>query len=310
MSQSYGSEDRRGKGYPFHPVKVAGAALLGLGALLTGFLGNNKLGAPSIEINPPAVAGQSLTNPVNLIGQGTPNADYTLFVNGENKGTVTTGNDSSFSKQLELPSGDVKVQLKSAASPIAESNILNLNISANTSKPVATGNIQPVITNPIVLANGYLPNAPFKLAGTGKPGEELEIFDGTTSLGRVLVAPDGTWSFNVVPTQAGDHDYSVVGASGSSQILTLNIAEKGKTGPACPCKLRITMTNPKTLSAKVSLVQETKQLGDKSGTAANWPNLPTGDYSYTVEQVGYGTFTGKASLPKNRAISVYLNPKK
>ena len=138
MSQSYAPEEHRGRGYPFHPVKVAGAALLGLGALLTGFLGNNKLGAPSIEINPPAVVGQSLTNPVNLIGQGTPNADYTLFVNGENKGTVTTGNDSSFSKQLELPTGDVKIQLKSATSPSAQSNILNLNVSANTSKPVST----------------------------------------------------------------------------------------------------------------------------------------------------------------------------
>ena len=310
MSQAYATEDRRGKAYPFHPVKVAGAALLGLGALLTGFLGNSKLGAPSIAINPPAIVGQSLTNPVNLVGQGTPNADYSLFVNGENKGTVTTGNDSSFSKQLELPSGDVKVQLKSVISPVAESNILNLNVAAATSKPVATANVQPLITEPVLLANGFLPNAPFKLAGKGKPGEELEIFDGATSLGRVLVAPDGTWSFNVVPTAAGDHDYSVVGASGSSQILTLNIAEKGKTGPACPCKLRITMTNPKTLGAKVSLVQDTKALGDKTGTAANWPNLPSGEYSYTVELVGYGTFTGKASLPKNRAISVYINPKK
>jgi hypothetical protein len=307
MSQAFTPNAGRGKAYPFHPVKVAGAALLGLGALFAGLLGNNQVGAPTIAINPPAIIGQSVNSPVNLTGQGTPNATYDLFVNGENKGKVNIGNDSSFSQQLELPNGDVTVQLKSATTPVAESNILNLNIA---SKPVATENVLPVITDPQVLANGFLPNAPFSLKGRGQPGQELEIFDGTTSLGRVLVAPDGTWSFNVVPTLAGDHDYSVVGSSGSSQVLTLNIAEKGKTGPACPCKLRFSFTNTKTLDAKVTLLQNTKNLGSKAGTAANWLKMPSGEYSYTVERAGYATYNGKASLPKNRSISVYLNPQK
>jgi hypothetical protein len=307
MSQAYTPESRRSGAYPFHPVKIAGAALLGLGALLTGLLGNNQVGAPTIAINPPAIESQSVTSPVNLTGQGTPNAAYDLFVNGENKGKVNIANDSSFSQQLELPNGDVTVQLKSTTTPVAESNILNLNVA---SKPVATENVLPVFTDPQVLANGFLPNAPFTLKGTGQPGQELEIFDGTTSLGRVLVAPDGTWSFNVVPTSPGDHDYSALGASGSSQLLTLNIAEKGESGPACPCKLRFSFTNTKTLDAKVTLVQNTKNLGSKAGTAANWLKMPSGDYSYTVERAGYARYNGKASLPKNRSISVYLNPKK
>jgi hypothetical protein len=305
------TQHTRGGAYPFHPVKIAGAALLGLGSLLTGLLPMNTVGAPSISVNPPAEVGQSVTNPVNLIGQGTPNATYDLLVNGENKGSVTVGDDSSFSKPLELPNGDVKVQLKSKTSPVAESNILDLNVAdSSTAAPVNTGDIRALITAPVVLANGFLPNAPFVLKGTGKPGEELEIFDGTTSLGRVLVAPDGTWSFNVVPKSAGDHDYSVVGSSGSSPLLTLNIAEKGKSGPACPCKLRISLTNPKTLDAEVSLQQNGAALGVKAGSLANFPNLPAGEYLYTVTRQGYGTFKGKASLPKNRAISVYLNPQK
>jgi hypothetical protein len=312
MSQAFTPEERRGRAYPFHPVKIAGAALLGLGALFAGLLGNNQVGAPTIAINPPAVVGESVNSPVNLVGQGTPNATYDLFVNGENKGKVIIGNDSSFSQQLELPSGDATVQLKAVqlkavnAPPVA-SNILNLNVA---SKPVASEKVLPVITDPQVLANGFLPNAPFVLKGTGQPGQELEIFDGTTSLGRVLVAPDGMWSFNVVPTSAGDHDYSVVGASGSSQLLTLNIAEKGKTGPACPCKLRFSFTNPKTVDAKVTLVQDAKNLGSKAGKDANWLKMPAGDYNYTVERAGYATYNGKASLPKNRSISVYLNPRK
>lgn len=310
MSQAHAPEQRRGGMYPFHSVKTAGAALLGLGAFFTGLLGNNQLGAPTIAINPPTAVGQSLNSPVNLVGQGTPNATYELFVNGENKGKVNITNDSSFSQQLELPTGDVKVQLRSATKPVAESNILNLEIVASSSKPVVNGNLQPVITDPQVLANGFLPNAPFVLKGKGKPGEELEIFDGATSFGRVLVAPDGSWSFNIVPNLAGDHDYSVVGASGSSTVLTLNIAEKGKTGPACPCKLRIGMTNPKTFDAKVLLTQNAKNLGEKAGTGANWPNLPAGDYTYIVSRGGYITFNGTVSLPKNRSISVYLNPKK
>lgn len=302
MSQAYSTDDRRGKPYPFHPVKIAGAALLALGAVFTGLLGNNQVGAPTIDLNPPATVGTSLTSPVNLIGQGTPNTKYNLFVNGENKGTVTVGNDAAINQPLELPSGAVKVQLKSLTVPTAESNILNLNVSAPS---VA---VTPVILEPKIDANGFLPNAPFTLRGTGKPGEELEVFDGAKSLGRAMVAPDGTWSFGVDAPSQGDHDYRVVGISGSSLLLTLNISEKGKTGPACPCKLRFTLSNPKTVDAKVTLVQNTNNLGNKAGTQANWLNMPSGEYAYTVERPGYGTFNGKASLPKNRSISVYLNP--
>ena len=302
MSQAYASEDRRGKAYPFHPVKVAGAALLGLGAVFAGLLGNPSVATPTIDLNPPVVVGSSLTSPVNLVGQGTPNAKYNLFVNGENKGTVTVGNDAAIKQQLELPNGEVKVQLKSLTAPTVESNILNLNVSAPSLA------VSPAILEPKIDANGFLPNAPFTLRGTGKPGEELEIFDGTKSLGRAMVAPDGTWSFGVDAPTPGDHDYSVVGSSGSSSLLTLNISEKGKTGPACPCKLRFTLSNPKALDAKVTLVQDAKDLGNKLGTDANWLNMPSGEYNYTVERPGYGTFNGKASLPKNRSISVYLNP--
>jgi hypothetical protein len=304
MSQAYAPEDRRGKAYPFHPVKVAGAALLGLGAIFAGLLGNSSVATPTIDLNPPAVVGTSLTSPVNLVGQGTPNAKYNLFVNGENKGTVTVGNDAAINQRLELPSGEVKVQLKSLTTPMVESNILNLNVAAPS---VA---VTPVIIEPKIQANGFLPNAPFTLRGTGKPGEELEIFDGTKSLGRAMVAPDGSWSFGVDAPTPGDHDYRVIGISGSSSLVTLNISEKGKSGPACPCKLRFSFTNPKTLDAKVTLLQDTKNLGYKAGVDANWLNMSSGDYAYTVERPGYDTFNGKANLPKNRSISVYLNPLK
>ncbi len=304
MSQAYTPENRRGKAYPFHPVKIAGAVLLGLGAIFTGLLGNSSVATPTIDLNPPAKVGTGLTSPVNLVGQGTPNAKYNLFINNENKGTLTVNDDSYINQSLELPSGEVKVQLKSLTAPTVESNILNLNIAAPS---VA---VTPVILEPKIQANGFLPNAPFTLRGTGKPGEELEISDGALSLGRAMVAPDGTWSFGVDAPSQGDHDYSVVGSSGLSTAMTLNIAEKGKTGPACPCKLRFSFTNPQTLDAKVTLVQDAKNLGNKTGAAANWLKMPAGDYSYTVERPGYGTFNGKASLPKNRSISVYLNPQK
>ena len=276
MSQAHSTDDRRGKPYPFHPVKIAGAALLGLGAIFAGFLSNSSVATPTIDLNPPAILGISLTSPVNLVGQGTPNAKYNLFINGENKGTVTVGNDSAINQQLGLPSGAVKVQLKSLTAPKVESNILNLNVAAPS---VA---VTPVILEPKLEANGFLPNAPFTLRGTGKPGEELEIFDGAKSLGRAMVAADGSWSFGVDAPSPGDHDYSVVGSSGSSSILTLNIGEKGKSGPACPCKLRFSFTNPKTLDAKVTLLQNTTNLGGRAGTAANWLQMPSGDYSYTV----------------------------
>jgi hypothetical protein len=167
------------------------------------------------------------------------------------------------------------------------------------------------ITAPVLDANGFLPFGKFTLAGTGKAGTELEIFDGETNIGKTNVGMDNTWRFEVEPTNSGDRDFSMRGAGMTNfPTLTLNIAEKGGTGPACPCKLRIGLSNPKTSDASVRISSAGQKFEDKTGAEANWSDLPAGDYELTVSKNGFKTYTGTASLPKNRSLKVYLNPGK
>jgi hypothetical protein len=167
------------------------------------------------------------------------------------------------------------------------------------------------ITAPVLDANGFLPFGKFNLAGTGKAGTELEIYDGETNIGKTNVGMDNTWSFEVEPTASGDRDFSVRGAGITDfPTLTLNIAEKGGTGPACPCKLRIGLSNPKASDATVRISSAEQKFEDKTGADTNWSDLPAGDYKLTVSKDGFETYKGTANLPKNRSLKVYLNPAK
>lgn len=167
------------------------------------------------------------------------------------------------------------------------------------------------ITAPLLDANGFLAFGKFNLAGTGKAGTELEIFDGETNIGKTTVGMDNAWRFEVEPTASGDRDFSVRGAGITNfPTLTLNIAEKGGTGPACPCKLRIGLSNPKASDATVRISSAGGKFEDKTGLEANWSDLPSGDYELTVSKDGFTTYTGIANLPKNRSLKVYLNPAK
>jgi hypothetical protein len=167
------------------------------------------------------------------------------------------------------------------------------------------------ITAPVLDANGFLPFEKFNLAGTGKAGTELEIYDGETNIGKTTVGMDNAWSFEVNPTNSGDRDFSVRGAGMTDfPTLTLNIADKGGTGPACPCKLRIGLSNPKASDASVRISSAGQKFEDKTGAESNWTDLPAGDYELTVSKDGFKTYTGTANLPKNRSLKVYLNPVK
>lgn len=81
----------------------------------------------------------------------------------------------------------------------------------NTATTTPSGTF--AITNPT--ADAQLPAGGFDLTGTGKPGDEVEVFEDGTSLGKVKVGDDGTWKQTVPSPSAGDHTYSVKGPDGA-----------------------------------------------------------------------------------------------
>jgi hypothetical protein len=303
----------RRRGYPFHPVKTAGALLLA-GAAAYGFLNwnNGSLTAPTIS----PITGAVASGPRVLVGTGAPNGKVQVFVNNAAVGIADVNADGQWRLDASLPSGAVNVVAKGLEGDVTrlESAPLTLNVEApkfDGLKVMADGAGVQIYQPQLENANGFLPSAPFALAGKAPSGAKLEVLEGDKVLGTVDADGNGFWNYQVAPTGFGDIDYTVrpVG-SNAGALYTLNIAQAGATGPVCPCKLRINLTNPKARDAKITLTGGETELEDRAGPLGAWTNLGAGRYTYTVEKPGFATFTKVAELPQNRSISVYLDLQK
>lgn len=306
------------RGYPFHPVKTAGALLLGSGVFGGWLLANTAPTLAAPVINP--LSSGLLAGATTLTGTGTPNSRVQLFNGSTALGIATVGADGQWRYNANLEPGAATLSAKAlqGEKPTLESNKLDLTIGALSAGPQAS--LEGIsINEPRVDVNAFLPNAPFQLTGTGVAGESLEVYDGATKIGDAVVGADGAWSFTVTPSSAGDHDYSVrkTGSAGGP-VVTLNIAEIGANEAACPCKLRFILVNAAAQDAQISL---TGSSVPKSVTSAvifkgqtvreiAYPALPAGSFAFTVAQSGFKPVRGNAAPPKNRAITVYLDPQK
>jgi hypothetical protein len=308
----------RRRGYPFHPVKIAGALLLGLG-VFGGWLMSQMPALSAPVLNP--LSSGLLAGATTLSGTGTPNSRVQVTVNGSPVGVATVDANGNWQLGTDLPQGDAKIVARAlqGETPTLESNALNLTLGAGQTGPVAIlDDLQ--ILEPRVDVNAFLPNAPFLLTGLGVAGETLEVFDGSTNIGKTVVGPDGKWSFTVDPSTPGDHDYSVrKSGSSSGPVVTLNIAAENGTTAACPCRLRFIMTNPKAQDTQVTLTgagtipsSQTRSVIFKGRAAQeiSYPDLEAGQFRFSISQSGFRTVTGNAAPPKNRALTVYLDPQR
>jgi hypothetical protein len=308
----------RRRGYPFHPVKTAGALLLGLG-VFGGWLMSQTPVLTAPVLNPLSTG--LLAGATTLSGTGTPNSKVQVTLNGSPVGVANVDAQGNWQLSANLPQGDAKIVARAlqGETPAAESNALNLSVGAPQTGPVALlDDVQ--ILEPRVDVNAFLPNAPFVLAGSATASEQLEVFDGSTSIGKTVVGPDGKWSFTVDPAAPGDRDYSVRKAGSSSgPVVTLNIAEENGTSAACPCKLRFILVNPRAQGAQVTLTgagtipaSESRGILFRGRTVQeiSYPNLSAGEFTFSVAQSGFKTVNAKASPPKNRALTVYLDPQR
>lgn len=304
------------RGYPFHPVKTAGALLLGLGAFGGWLLGQGAaLTAP--VLNP--LSSGLLAGATTLSGTGTPNSRVQVFNGSTPLGIATVGADGRWSLRADLAPGAATITARAlqGETPTLTSNAVNLTLGAAQSTPVAIVD-DVAINEPRVDVNAFLPNAPFLLTGTAKAGERLEVFEDAERVGETTAGTDGTWSFLVTPKNVGDRDFSVRKAGGQSgPVVTLNIAEPGSTAAACPCKLRFILTNPNAQDAQITLTgagtipqstTNTVFFQGKSVREIAYPGLPAGSYDFTVNQANFKPVRGNAAPPKNRALTVYLDP--
>ena len=307
------------RGYPFHPVKTAGALLLGSGVLGGALLANTAPTLAAPLLNP--LSSGLLAGATTLSGTATPNSRVQLFNGSTALGIATVGADGQWRYSANLEPGAATLSAKALQGDTAtlESNKLDLTVGALSAGPQAS--LEGIsINEPRVDVNAFLPNAPFQLTGTGAAGETLDVFDGETKIGSTVVGADGAWSFTVAPSSAGDHDYGVrKSGSASGPVITLNIAQTGATEAACPCKLRFILVNAAAQDAQISLtgssavpksVTSTVIFKGQTVREIAYPALPAGSFAFTVAQSGFKPVRGNAAPPKNRAITVYLDLQK
>ena len=307
--------------YPFHPVKTAGALLLA-GAAAFGFMNWNTVSLIAPTIMP--ITGAVASGVRTLEGTGAKNSKVQVFVNGQVVGVADVDANGNWKFDTNLPSGSVSVVAKAFDGKVAslESAPLDLTLKAPFEglQAMAEGEGINIFTPQLKDANGFLAADQFALSGLAPANTKLEVLEAGKVLGSATAAADGQWSYKVTPTGTGDIDYLVRPEGKTTGALyTLNIAPKGATAPVCPCKLRFILTNPKTQAATVTLtgssatpqpVSAVIPFKGKTATMISFIGVDAGEYTYSVAQTGFTTFGKTANLPKNRTISVYLNPAK
>ena len=138
------------------------------------------------------------------------------------------------------------------------------------------------------------------------------MLEGENKLSDLVVDVDGKWASLISKPSEGDHSYEIReagAAAGTGKMLKVNVAT-GRTTASnaqCPCSLRIlTLEKQNIPDGKVTLFKDGTKVADGSSPQV-FPGLEAGDYTYSVEASGYQAFTtGKASVPLNKNISVYM----
>ncbi len=326
------------RSYPYHPVKIVGAVLLGLAAGIAGFGGAKntptatptsitpipKPATPTIPTTTPTSTTPSIDPPagtvpagtVNLKGKAAANAQLKLLQDGKDQGNyVVADGDGNWTTNLELATGKYSfavAQVDATGKVTNTSPALELSVGAAATPPTSTPSPDlPTATSGTLsfgspLEGAVLDEGEISFSGKAAPNADLELFDGDTSLRKLKAGADGAWSFKTTPSRVGDFSYKVVSGT-ESQLISVTVRPKGLAKGAlipCPCNLHISTIPSK---AVVTVFKNGKELERQKGPKTLFLNYTEGSYTYNVYVRGYKAYDGAFTLPKNRTLSVYLD---
>ncbi|UQN05232.1 DUF937 domain-containing protein [Deinococcus sp. QL22] len=231
--------ERKRGGFPWWLIPLALLLLLGGCWVLnrnpasttgTGTSTGNTAGA--------AVGGIVVTNPTSdsnlpaaeftMSGTGTAGDTLTIADQGQEVATSTVGADGQWTAAIPAPTVGEHTYSITGADGTAKSEFkVNITDDAASTEPTGTdaastgdsGTGDFSITEPA--AGAILPAGDFALSGTGTAGQEIEVFDGDTSLGKVTVDEGGNWTLPVTGAVAGARAYAIKGADGT-ELATLS----------------------------------------------------------------------------------------
>lgn len=193
--------------------------------------------AASILVTNPTSDSNLPAAPFTMSGTGPANTSLSIEDQGQEVAKADIGADGKWS--AEIPAPTVGEHTYSVIGGEGVRSEFKVNITDEAATTPAASNGTFAISEPA--ANAELPAGGFDLKGTGKAGDEVEVFEDGTSLGKVKIGDDGNWNYHVASPAAGAHNYSVKGPDGT-ELGTLAATVGAATGNAADCTKDYTLS--------------------------------------------------------------------
>lgn len=227
--------ERKRGGFPWWLIPLALLLLLGGCWVLnrrpatTGTGTTTSAAAGSIVVTNPTSDANLPAAEFTMSGTAKAGDKLSIADQGQEVATSTVGADGQWTATIPAPTVGEHTYSITGANGTAKSEFkVNITDDAATA-PAGTGDSGTgdfSITEPA--AGATLPAGDFALSGKGTAGQEIEVFDGDTSLGKVTVGTDGNWTLPVTGAAAGARAYAIKGSDGT-ELATLS-ATVGEAG--------------------------------------------------------------------------------
>ncbi|MCP2251829.1 Ig-like domain (group 3) [Prauserella aidingensis] len=175
-----------------------------------GFTVDTQAEVAAPEITSPESGSSTSDNTPTIEGTGTPGAEVTVYVDGEQVGTAQVGDDGRWSFTPDAPLDDGSHTITATqtvggdTSPVSDGVV----ITVDTSPPSP-----PVVTDPE--DGGEVDDRAPTAGGTGEPGATVEVVVDGESVGTATVGQDGSWALDLPRLGCGRHTMSVTQTTGA-----------------------------------------------------------------------------------------------
>lgn len=255
-------------------------------------------------------------------GKGKAGDKLSISDQGQHVADVTVGADGNWSTEIPAPTKGEHTYTVQGGDTNSKAefkvNVGDTAANAQTAKGKSTEGTNTGAVGTLTITDpkdgGSTPGGAFDLKGTGKAGDEVEIFEDGTSLGKATVGTDGNWTLNVPAPTAGAHKYEVKGPE-TSVTSNVTVGALKATGEACAKDFTLSLKDGETVSAPFRFggvgkgksytvtvkrgerVIGTKELPLDAGCGYSYTSNPgkAGDVTYVVSETG-GADAGTITL--------------
>lgn len=268
--------------------------------------------AGSVVVETPQSGATLPPQPFTMTGKGKAGDNLSISDEGQEVQKVTVGADGNWSADLPAPTvgehtytvqgsdSNSKAEFKlnvadgaSGANNGGAANANNASAATNAASTAENANAAGTLAITEPKDGASTPSGKFALKGTGKAGDNLEVFEDGSSIGHAMVGSDGTWTLEVPSPAAGSHKYEVKGPETSvSSTIEVGKGEARASGQTCNKNFTLSLKDGDTVTAPFRFGGEGKGQG----------------YVVTVERLGRVIGVKKLPLDANCGYSYGSHP--